>query len=56
MIIGVYNSQYGYYGGSSFYGIKEIFYKLGMILFTMHGYEELLGDFGSFAPFLYRRY
>lgn len=45
MIIGVYNSQYGYYGGSSFYGIKEIFYNLGMIMFTMHGYEELLGGF-----------
>lgn len=45
MVIGVYNSYYGYDGGSSFYALKEMIRKLLMILFTMHDYEELLGGF-----------
>ena len=45
ILVGIYNSQYGFEGGSSFYGIKDTLNNLGMILFTMHGYEELLGGF-----------
>ncbi len=45
ILVGIYNSQYGFEGGSLFYGIKETLNKLGMILFTMHGYDELLGGF-----------
>lgn len=45
LIVGLYNSHYGYMGGSSFYGINETLNNLVMILFTMHGYEELLGGF-----------
>ena len=45
MAVGIYNSEYGYEGGSSVYSAPEIFYKMVMILFTMHDYEELLGGF-----------
>lgn len=45
IVIGIYNPYYGYEGGSSFYNIPEMFEKLSLILFTMHGYEELLGGF-----------
>lgn len=45
ILVGIYNSQYGFEGGSLFYGIKETLNNLGMILFTMHGYDELLGGF-----------
>ena len=42
---GIYNAYCGYYGGSSFYSFKDIMTNFGLILFTMHGYEELLGGF-----------
>lgn len=45
ILVGIYNLQYGFEGGSLFYGIKETLNNLGMILFTMHGYDELLGGF-----------
>lgn len=43
--VGIYNSEYGFEGGSSIYSAQEIFHKMLMILFTMHDYEELLGGF-----------
>lgn len=45
LAIGVYNTHYGYEGGSFFYSVSEMLKRLGMILFTMTGYEELLGGF-----------
>lgn len=45
LMTGVYNSQYGFEGGSFFYSVSDIFTRLGLILFTMTGYEELLGGF-----------
>ena len=45
MSVGIYNTSYGYEGGSSYYTFSEIVNKLICILFTMHGYEELLGGF-----------
>lgn len=45
MSVGVYNTSYGYEGGSSYYTISEMAHKLTGILFTMHDYEELLGGF-----------
>lgn len=45
MFVGIYNPYYGYEGGSSYYSVPDILYKLFIILFTMHGYEELLGGF-----------
>ncbi len=45
MLVGIYNPYYGFENGSSYYSIYEIFPKLLMIIFTMHGYEELLGGF-----------
>lgn len=45
MAVGIYNSEYGYDGGSSIYSVPEMCYKMIMILLTMHGYEELLGGF-----------
>ena len=45
MSIGIYNSYYGYEGGSSYYTASDLVDKLFAILFTMHGYEELLGGF-----------
>lgn len=45
MFVGIYNSVYGYEGGSFFYSIPKIFNKLFLIIFTMHDYEELLGGF-----------
>lgn len=45
MDVGIYNTYYGYEGGSSFYTIRVMMQKLCSIMFTMHGYEELLGGF-----------
>lgn len=45
MVVGIYNNDYGYEGGSFFYSIPEILNKSFLILFTMHDYEELLGGF-----------
>lgn len=45
LLTGIYNSYYGFDGGSAFYSIPDAFRKLGVILFTMNGYEELLGGF-----------
>lgn len=45
MFIGIYNTYYGYDGGSSYYTMSDFFCKLLSILFTMHDYEELLGGF-----------
>ena len=45
MVVGVYNSYYGYEGGTSFYSVSDMLQRLCMILFTMTGYEELLGGF-----------
>lgn len=45
MSVGIYNTSYGYEGGSSYYTISEMTHKLIGILFTMHDYEELLGGF-----------
>lgn len=45
MSIGIYNTYYGYEGGSSYYTVSDIVHKLFAIMFTMHGYEELLGGF-----------
>jgi len=43
--VGIYNSEYGFEGGSSIYSTSEMFHRMFMILFTMHDYEELLGGF-----------
>ena len=45
MAVGIYNSEYGFEGGSSIYSSPEMLYKMVMILLTMHDYEELLGGF-----------
>lgn len=45
LYVGIYNSYFGFEGGSSFYSIKETISKLCLIVFTMHDYEELLGGF-----------
>jgi fucose 4-O-acetylase-like acetyltransferase len=45
LLIGIYNPYYGFYGGSAFYSIPDLFQRLFMILFTMDGYEEILGGF-----------
>ena len=45
LAVGIYNSEYGYEGGSSIYSASEMFHRMLLILFTMHGYEELLGGF-----------
>ena len=45
LYVGIYNSYYGFEGGSSFLCIKDMIIKLGFIVFTMHDYEELLGGF-----------
>lgn len=45
LLLGIYNPYYGFDGGSAFYSISEVFHRLVMILFTMNGYEELLGGF-----------
>jgi len=45
MSVGIYNTSYGYEGGSSYYTLSEMVHKLIGILFTMHDYEELLGGF-----------
>jgi fucose 4-O-acetylase-like acetyltransferase len=45
LAIGVYNSHYGYEGGSFYYSVSDVIRRLGLILFTMTGYEELLGGF-----------
>lgn len=45
MYIGVYNEYFGYEGGSSYYSVFDLVKNLSAILFTMHGYEELLGGF-----------
>ena len=45
MLLGVYNSFYGYETGSSYYTLKDTIIKAFLILFTMHDYEELLGGF-----------
>lgn len=45
MLVGIYNSCYGFEGGSTFYSVSDILRRLSMILFTMKGYEELLGGF-----------
>lgn len=45
LAVGIYNTHYGYEGGSQSYSVYDIFWRLGMILFTMTGYEELLGGF-----------
>ena len=45
MLVGIYNSCYGFEGGSTFYSVSDILRRLGMIMFTMKGYEELLGGF-----------
>lgn len=45
LLIGIYNPYYGYDGGSVFYSISDVFQRICMILFTMNGYEELLGGF-----------
>lgn len=45
MSVGIYNTSYGYEGGSFYYTLSEMVHKLIGILFTMHDYEELLGGF-----------
>ena len=45
LLTGIYNSYYGFDGGSVFYSISDVFQRLFMILFTMNGYEEILGGF-----------
>ncbi len=45
MEVGVYNANYGFEGGSAFYTLSEIIQRLCKILFSMNGYEELLGGF-----------
>lgn len=45
MYVGIYNTSYGYEGGSFYYTLSEMVHKLIGILFTMHDYEELLGGF-----------
>ena len=44
-LIGIYNSNYGYDGGSSYYSFTDMMQKFFSIVFSMHGYEELLGGF-----------
>ena len=43
--LGIYNSSYGYEGGTTLYTFSDMVGKLCEILFTMNGYEELLGGF-----------
>lgn len=43
--LGIYNSSYGYEGGTTIYTLPDMVGKLCEILFTMNGYEELLGGF-----------
>lgn len=43
--VGIYNSYYGWEDGSFYYGYKDYIEKMSLIVFTMHGYEELLGGF-----------
>lgn len=43
--VGIYNTYYGYEGGSFSYTILDTFQRLGKILFTMTVYEEILGGF-----------
>lgn len=43
--VGIYNHSYGYEGGASYYKVYEMSQRLFLILFTMHGYEDLLGGF-----------
>ena len=45
MSVGIYNTYFGYEGGSSYYTTSDLSHKLFAILFTMHDYEELLGGF-----------
>ena len=45
MFIGVYNQNYGYMGGSSYYSFCDYLSKLFWLLFTMHHFEDLLGGF-----------
>ena len=45
LAVGVYNSHYGFEGGSHFYSVYDMLWRLSMILFTMTGYEDLLGGF-----------
>lgn len=45
LAVGIYNAQYGFEGGSHYYSVYDILWRLCMILFTMTGYEELLGGF-----------
>ena len=45
LAVGIYNSEYGFEGGSSIYSASEMFHKMLILLFTMHDYEELLGGF-----------
>lgn len=45
MLIGIYNSSYGYEGGSYYYTMQDVIDKTISILFMMHDYEELLGGF-----------
>lgn len=45
VMIGIYNSNYGYDGGSSQYSLTDIMQKFFSIIFSMHDYEELLGGF-----------
>lgn len=45
MLVGVYNSYYGFEGGASYYSFKDTIIKALFILFTMHDYEELQGGF-----------
>ncbi len=68
MSIGIYNTLYGFEGGSSYYTISDMFQKLFAIMFTMHDYEELLGGFWfiralfftsiliAIFPFLFRKF
>lgn len=45
VMIGIYNSHYGFDGGSSYYSLTDIMQKFFSIVFSMHDYEELLGGF-----------
>ena len=45
LMVGIYNPIYGYEGGTSAYTIGDILNRLGLILLSMRGYEELLGGF-----------
>lgn len=45
LYVGIYNPSYGFSGGSSYYSLTEILWKFLIIVFSMHGYEELLGGF-----------